>query len=486
MTISDVPIGGAAWMIETLGALVEIERRGGAVDRHRIDAQLDGVQHDPGRWARERSTSICAVPANVAAGKIGLEHQRVTVGDDRCAAVGRDGRVTPAAYLRGRRVTARRAVALLHVADRMNRDVAPRYDVVGVGNALVDVIAHADDHFIDQHELVKGSMTLVDTDRALHIYRALGGAVEMSGGSAANTMCGIASFGGRAAYIGKVSDDDLGQVFGHDLRAVGVQFRPGRPDPETPTGRCIIVVTPDAERTMNTYLGVSSLLHTADIDDVTVAAGAVLYMEGYLFDRDEAKAAFRHAAGVAHAHDRLVSLTLSDSFCVDRHRVDFRSLVTDEVDVLFGNEHELVSLYEVDRLDRAIAAVQRDCSLAVITTGAEGCLVVTPDGVHARACRTGRAGARHHRGRRPVRSWLPVRLHASHVAGRLCPARLDRRGRGHLARRPAPAGGAQVPHPLISDPHVTETTMTALSGRPADHRPALAAAPSPTTTCATS
>ena len=282
---------------------------------------------------------------------------------------------------------------MLDVADRTSSDVAPRsdvvarfdvaprFDVVGVGNALVDVIAHADDRFIDQHDLVKGSMTLVDTQRALHIYKALGSAVEMSGGSAANTMCGIASFGGRAAYIGKVSNDDLGQVFGHDLRAVGVQFRPGSPDPETPTGRCIIVVTPDAERTMNTYLGVSSLLHQADIDDATVAAGAVLYMEGYLFDRDEAKAAFRHAASVAHQNQRLVSLTLSDSFCVDRHRDDFRSLVAADVDLLFGNEHELQSLYQVDHLDDAIAAVQHDCSLAVITTGPEGCLVVTPDGV---------------------------------------------------------------------------------------------------------
>lgn len=260
-------------------------------------------------------------------------------------------------------------------------DVAPRYDVVGVGNALVDVISHADDHFIQHHELVKGSMTLIDTDRALHLYRALGSAVEMSGGSAANTMCGIASFGGRAAYIGKVSGDDLGQVFGHDLRAVGVQFRAGRPDASTPTGRCIIVVTPDAERTMNTYLGVSSLLAVGDIDDATVAAGQVLYMEGYLFDRDEAKAAFRHAARVAHAHGRQVSLTLSDSFCVDRHRDDFRALVTDEVDLLFGNELELLALYEVDTVDEAIAAVQRDCSLAVVTSGAEGCIIVTPDGV---------------------------------------------------------------------------------------------------------
>ncbi len=265
--------------------------------------------------------------------------------------------------------------------DVPEQPVPLRYDVVGVGNALVDVISHADDHFIDQHDLVKGSMTLVDTDRALHIYRALGSAVEMSGGSAANTMTGVASFGGTAAYIGKVSADELGQVFGHDLRAVGVQFRPGMPDGVTPTGRCIIVVTPDAERTMNTYLGVSSLLCVDDIDEEAVAAGAVLYMEGYLYDRDEAKAAFRHAAEVAHAHGRLVSLTLSDSFCVDRHRADFLALVRDQVDILFGNEHELTALYEVSDLDEAIDAVRRHCQLAVVTIGAEGCLIVTPDGV---------------------------------------------------------------------------------------------------------
>ena len=256
-----------------------------------------------------------------------------------------------------------------------------QFDVVGIGNALVDVIAHADDTFISQHDLVKGSMTLVDTDRALHLYRALGGAIEMSGGSAANTMCGVASFGGTAAYIGKVSDDELGRVFGHDCRAVGVQFRPGAPADGTPTGRCIIVVTPDAQRTMNTYLGVSSLLCPTDIDADAVAAGQVLYMEGYLYDRPEAKEAFRYAAHVAHANERLVSLTLSDSFCVDRHRSDFRALVSDEVDLLFGNEDELMSLYEVGSMDDALAAVRVDCSLAVITVGADGCMVVTPDDV---------------------------------------------------------------------------------------------------------
>jgi sugar/nucleoside kinase (ribokinase family) len=263
----------------------------------------------------------------------------------------------------------------------MNVSGTAEFDVVGVGNALVDVIAHADDEFIHEYDLVKGSMTLIDTDRALYLYGALGTAVEMSGGSAANTMCGVASLGGRAAYLGKVSDDDLGLVFGHDLRAVGVQFRPGRPEADTPTGRCIIVVTPDAERTMNTYLGVSSLLQPSDIHEATVAAGRVLYMEGYLYDRPAAKAAFRHAAAVAHANGRQVSLTLSDSFCVDRHRDDFSALVSDQVDILFGNEDELRALYQVDTLDEAIRLVRADCHLAVITMGKHGCAIVTKDDV---------------------------------------------------------------------------------------------------------
>ena len=258
-----------------------------------------------------------------------------------------------------------------------------RYDVVGIGNALVDVIAHGDDAFLGKHGLVKGAMTLIDTDRAGELYRALGSAVEMSGGSAANTMCGVASFGGRAAYIGKVSDDDLGAVFGHDLNAVGVSFRPGAPAQDTPTGRCIIVVTGDAQRTMNTYLGVSSLLCTDDLDEATIAEGAVLYMEGYLFDRDDAKKAFRRAASVAHENGRKVSLTLSDSFCVDRHRDDFAALVHEDVDLLFGNEDELCSLYQVGDLATAIATVRGECELAAITCGKDGSHVVTADEVVA-------------------------------------------------------------------------------------------------------
>ncbi|CAN5792941.1 MAG: adenosine kinase [Ilumatobacteraceae bacterium] len=258
-----------------------------------------------------------------------------------------------------------------------------RFDVVGIGNALVDVIAHATDGFLVDHDLVKGSMELIDLPRAVDLYRALGSAVEMSGGSAANTMCGVASLGGRAAYIGKVSDDDLGRVFGHDLNAVGVGFRPGAPEEDTPTGRCVIVVTPDAQRTMSTYLGVSSLLSADDLDEETVAAGAVLYMEGYLFDRDDAKKAFRRAATVAHGSGRKVSLTLSDSFCVDRHRDDFVALVREDVDILFGNGEELMSLYQVASVDEAIGVVRGSCELAAITAGAFGSFVVTEDDVVA-------------------------------------------------------------------------------------------------------
>ncbi len=254
-----------------------------------------------------------------------------------------------------------------------------RFDVVGIGNALVDVIAPAEEQFLERHDLVKGSMTLIETERAVELYAALDRAVEMSGGSAANTVVGVASLGGRAAYIGKVNGDDLGDVFGHDMRAVGVAFRRPPGGGGTPTGRCVIVVTPDAERTMNTYLGVSSEFCVDDLDEAVIADARVLYMEGYLFDRDDAKAAFRRAAEVAHDHGRMVSLTLSDSFCVDRHRDDFRALVQDRVDLLFGNSDELLSLYQLDSFDDAIAALRQECELAAITIGAEGCVIVTPD-----------------------------------------------------------------------------------------------------------
>lgn len=253
------------------------------------------------------------------------------------------------------------------------------FDVLGIGNAIVDVISRSDEAFLGKHGLVKGSMMLIDEARAEQLYAGMGPGIEVSGGSCGNTMAGIASFGGKGAYIGKVRDDQLGKVFGHDLKATGVSFATPAATEGPATARCLILVTPDAQRTMNTYLGVSSLLQPSDVDEATVAAGRVLYMEGYLYDRPAAKEAFRHAARVAHAHGRQVSLTLSDSFCVDRHRADFRALVADEVDLLFGNSDELLSLYEVGTIDEGIAAVRADCELAVITMGAEGCRIITRD-----------------------------------------------------------------------------------------------------------
>lgn len=255
------------------------------------------------------------------------------------------------------------------------------YDVVGLGNALVDVIAQTDDAFLEQQQLAKGSMALVDTDRAVSLYEALHGGVEMSGGSAANTMCGIASFGGRAAYIGKVAEDTLGDTFSKDMQVVGVDFKRPVGGNSVPTGRCIIAVTPDAQRTMNTFLGISSLLTPADLDHGAIAAGAVLYLEGYLYDQPEAKIAFRGAAEIAHQHNRQVSLTLSDSFCVDRHRADFRALISDEIDILFGNEAELLALYETDTFEFAVTQLRQDCIVAAITRGEHGSVVVTKDGV---------------------------------------------------------------------------------------------------------
>ena len=257
--------------------------------------------------------------------------------------------------------------------------MAAPFDVVGIGNALVDVIVQRDDVFLASESLEKGSMALIETDRAVSLYTSMGPGIEMSGGSAANTMTGVASFGGRACYIGKVNDDELGQAFAHDLRAMGVNFPLPPGVHEMPTGRSLIVVTPDAQRTMSTYLGVSSLLGPDDVDPDVVAAGLVLYMEGYLWDRDAAKDAYRRAARVAHAADRLVSLSLSDSFCVDRHRADFRRLVTDDVDLLFGNEDELLSLYEVDDFAEAVRHVRADCRMAAVTRGASGSIIITPD-----------------------------------------------------------------------------------------------------------
>jgi len=255
-------------------------------------------------------------------------------------------------------------------------------DVVGIGNALVDVLSRESEAFVKAQRLVKGAMQLVDEARASELYAAMGPAVEVSGGSAANTIVGVASFGGRAHYVGKVRDDQLGEVFQHDLRSVGVGYSTSAATSGPATGRCLIVVTPDAQRTLTTYLGASVQLSPADVDKGVIERAAILYLEGYLFDPPEAQRAFHAAAGVAHAAGRKVALTLSDPFCVDRHRAAFRDLVERHVDILFANEAEIRALYEAADFDAALQQVRRHCAVAALTRSERGSVVVAGADVH--------------------------------------------------------------------------------------------------------
>jgi len=255
-------------------------------------------------------------------------------------------------------------------------------DVIGIGNALVDVLSHENETFLERHGLAKGTMHLIDEARARALYDAMGPAVEISGGSAANTIVGVASFGGRAHYVGKVHDDQLGEVFRHDLTSVGVHYTTAMATTGPSTGRCLIVVTPDAQRTMNTYLGASTQLEPADIDARLIARGRILYLEGYLFDPPAAQEAFRAAAGLAHAAGRKVALTLSDPFCVDRHRGAFVDLVERHVDVLFANEVEICALYEANDFDAALQRVRWHCEIAALTRSERGSVVVAGGDVH--------------------------------------------------------------------------------------------------------
>ena len=255
-------------------------------------------------------------------------------------------------------------------------------DVVGIGNAIVDVIAHADDGFLAREALVKGAMTLIDAERADALYRMMGPAIEASGGSAGNTMAGIASLGGAGAYIGKVRDDFLGQVFRHDITAIGVRFETPAAIDGPGTARCLILVTPDGQRTMNTYLGACAELGPADIDPEIIAAARITYLEGYLFDPPQAQDAFRKAAAVAHAAGRRVALSLSDPFCVGRHRAAFRDLVGGHIDILFANEAEICSLYETNDFAAAAAAVREHVSIAALTRSAAGSLLLGDGAEH--------------------------------------------------------------------------------------------------------
>jgi sugar/nucleoside kinase (ribokinase family) len=259
-----------------------------------------------------------------------------------------------------------------------------RYDVLGIGNAIVDVIARTEEDFLLKQGMRKGGMMLIDEARAEMIYDAMGPAIEISGGSAANTIVGLASLGARTAFVGKIKDDELGHTYGHDIRAAGVTFATAPASDGPSTGRCYVLVTPDGERTMNTYLGAAQDLHPADIDADVIAASRIVYLEGYLWDPKNAKDAFLKAAEIAHAAGRKVALTLSDAFCVDRWRDEFLELMRSRtVDLIFANEAELHSLYQSSDFDAAVAALRADIDVAVVTRSEKGCLVVGPDGVEA-------------------------------------------------------------------------------------------------------
>ena len=259
-----------------------------------------------------------------------------------------------------------------------------RYDVLGIGNAIVDVIARSEEDFLLKQGMNKGTMALIDEPRAAAIYEAMGPAVETSGGSGANTIVGLASLGARAAFIGKVKDDLLGRAFAHDIRAAGVAFTtpPALNGPST--ARCYVLVTPDGERTMNTYLGAAQNLSPSDIDADAVAASAILYLEGYLWDPKDAKDAFVKAAKIAHEAERKVALSLSDAFCVDRWRAEFLHLMRSRtVDLIFANEGEVRTLYETADFDTAVKALRADVSTAVVTRSEKGCVVISPEGTEA-------------------------------------------------------------------------------------------------------
>ncbi len=252
-----------------------------------------------------------------------------------------------------------------------------RYDVVGIGNAVVDIIGRCDDSFLARHQAPKGHMRLVDDDTVSTLYRAMGPAVEISGGSAANTLVGLASFGGRAAFIGKIADDEFGRIFGHDIKTANVAFATPPVSGKAPTSRSLILVTPDGERTMNTFLGISTDLDQGDIDADLITSSAIVYLEGYLFDRPHAKAAFRQAVKIAKSAGRQVALTLSDSFCVDRHRAEFTDLIRDGIDILFANESEITSLYETSDFELAAQNATRDTRLAALTRSEKGSIILS-------------------------------------------------------------------------------------------------------------
>ena len=254
---------------------------------------------------------------------------------------------------------------------------APRYDVIAIGNAIVDVMAPCEEELIGELDLNKGGMTLVDTARAEELYAAMGPAKEISGGSAANTLAGMAALGAQCAFIGQVADDQLGAVFAHDIRAVGIDFDTPARSEEPPTARCLIFVTPDGERTMNTFLGASQFLPPAALDDATIASAAILYLEGYLWDPEEPRSAMRRAIDVARGAGRKVAFTASESFVIERHGDDFRALIDEgKIDILFVNEHELATLTGLSDFEAGVSAVAGKVPVLVATRSANGAIAV--------------------------------------------------------------------------------------------------------------
>ena len=261
---------------------------------------------------------------------------------------------------------------------------AATYDVLGIGNAIFDILVRTDDAFLAQHGMAKGSMALIDEARAAAVYQAMGPATEMSGGSAANTIFGVAGFGAKAAYVGKVKDDQIGRMYTHDIRAANVAFTTAAATDGPATGCSYILVTPDGERTMNTYLGAAQDLSPADIDPAQIAASSIVYLEGYLWDPANEKEAFLKASKIAHDNKRSVALTLSDAFCVGRYRDEFLDLIrTGTVDLVFANETELASLYQTEDFDKALGQLRNDAQLAVVTRSEKGCVVAAKDKVTA-------------------------------------------------------------------------------------------------------
>jgi sugar/nucleoside kinase (ribokinase family) len=250
-------------------------------------------------------------------------------------------------------------------------------DIVGIGNAIVDVLSRTEDDFLTEHQLAKGSMTLIEEEQAEALYQKMGPGTAVSGGSAANTIAAFAAMGGKAGFIGKVSNDQLGKVFRHDICATGVHFETATLEDGPSTARCLILITPDAQRTMCTYLGACVWLAPSDIDEELIANAGITYLEGYLYDRPRAKQAVMHACEIAHAAGKKVALSLSDSFCVNRHRDEFLDLVQKHVDILFANEDEIMALYQVKTFEEAIYNVRRHCHIAALTRSEKGSVIVS-------------------------------------------------------------------------------------------------------------